>query len=83
MADISFSCPSCQQNLEAPEEMGGEIVECPACSTPLTIPEAPPPALVREPECPSCRAPMEEEAVLCVKCGFHRKLNRKITTSLE
>ena len=39
MAEITFSCPGCRQELEAPEEMAGEIVECPNCQKQITIPK--------------------------------------------
>jgi len=40
MADISFACPQCNQELEAPTELAGEIVECPSCETQLEVPTA-------------------------------------------
>ena len=46
MAEISFACPSCNQTLEAPEDMAGQLVECPACRQQMTVPgeAAPAPA---------------------------------------
>lgn len=41
MADINFDCPFCSQNLEAPPDMAGEIIECPACSEQVQIPVPP------------------------------------------
>ena len=32
MADITFKCIHCNQPLEAPEELLGEILDCPACN---------------------------------------------------
>ena len=43
MADVKFKCPHCSQNLEAPDDMGGEAIECPSCNKNITIP-APAPA---------------------------------------
>jgi transcription elongation factor Elf1 len=40
MADISFVCPQCNQELEAPTELAGDIVECPSCETQLEVPGA-------------------------------------------
>ena len=34
-----FSCPSCQQGIEADESYSGATIECPACQQPFTIPE--------------------------------------------
>jgi len=38
MADIEFACPACEQVLEAPDDMGGMPIECPACGNQITIP---------------------------------------------
>jgi hypothetical protein len=79
MADIEFTCSNCRQTLEAPEEMAGEMVECPSCQQTIAIP-SPAPREKAVVMCPECGAPMEPEAVLCVKCGFHRGLGRKVKT---
>lgn len=112
MPDLEFSCPSCQQSLEAPAEMAGETVECPNCgqvmlapgpareeatladiafgedsSPPMTAADVisgaePNPASSDDPHCPECGADMEPAAVLCVQCGFHRRIGKKIPTEL-
>ena len=106
MADIAFACPECGQGLEAPGEMAGESVACPACNAELAVPE-PAPAqnpvdiLAAEQEkatatelsadddsdtqnsCPGCGATMEAGAVLCIECGFHQGLGKKISTDLS
>lgn len=38
MADINFNCPHCGQNLNGPEEMAGETIECPVCQKDFQIP---------------------------------------------
>lgn len=38
MADFKFSCPHCQQSLEAPPDMAGETIECPTCKNSFCIP---------------------------------------------
>lgn len=85
MPDVSFSCPHCQQVLEAPEEMAGEVVDCPACEQSMTVPTVPRTTGTSPDEgrCPACGAEMEPNAVLCVGCGYHKELGRKITTSFE
>ena len=35
---VSFLCPACKQEIEAPADMAGTDAPCPACSTPLTVP---------------------------------------------
>jgi len=38
MADIDFNCPHCGQNLNGPEEMAGQSIDCPVCSKNFQIP---------------------------------------------
>ncbi len=38
MPDINFDCPFCQQNLDAPDDMAGMSIECPACGKSIRIP---------------------------------------------
>ena len=37
-ADIRFTCPHCQQSLEAPPAMAGAPLDCPTCSGSLVVP---------------------------------------------
>ena len=97
MADIEFSCSACGQVLEAPEEMQGDVIECPSCNAEITIPQTeaaesvvfqPIPTVqdnspYAEPAgnvCPECSAQLAPNAVLCIECGFHLKLGKKIST---
>ncbi len=92
MTEVKFNCAGCGQPLEAPVEMAGQVIECPACQQALTIPAPPSPveesaaAPVQEEAgktCPNCGAEMAGEAVLCVQCGFHTGLGKKIETELS
>jgi DNA-directed RNA polymerase subunit M/transcription elongation factor TFIIS len=110
MAAISFTCPKCDQELEAPEDFSGEMVECPGCGAEITVPEPGKAARPRAPEeaadeddldeaaegeddeaadagnegvCPECGAEMEPDAVLCLGCGYHARLGRKIKTDFD
>ena len=38
MVDISFNCPHCGQNLNGPEDMAGQTIECPVCQKEFQIP---------------------------------------------
>ncbi len=38
MADINFKCPHCGQDLNGPEEMAGESIDCPVCKKKFPIP---------------------------------------------
>ncbi len=54
MEDVKFSCPHCQQSLEAPEELMGQVIECPSCNGRIEL--QPPPKQtveVRMPTLPS------------------------------
>jgi hypothetical protein len=44
MSDFEFKCPHCQQPLEAPSEMAGQTIDCPACKGSIQIvdPQSPP-----------------------------------------
>jgi len=37
MKECKFNCPQCNQSLEAPEDMVGETIKCPACSNIITV----------------------------------------------
>ena len=38
MADINFDCPHCGQNLNGPEDMAGQTIDCPVCQKAFQIP---------------------------------------------
>ena len=79
MPDIKFNCPHCKQSLEAPEDMLGQTIECPACNgeisiptqKPLPAPLAPPPVpqQKRTKECPFCGEDILLSALKCKHCG--------------
>lgn len=86
MPDIRLNCPHCQQSLEAPEDMAGQTVECPSCGKPFDIPAPEQPQAAVRPEvpvCPECSSEMAPDAVLCMKCGYHLKLHKKISTDFQ
>jgi hypothetical protein len=41
MSEFKFSCPNCQQNIQATPEYSGLQINCPSCQTPLIVPQAP------------------------------------------
>lgn len=103
MADITFACPKCDQELEAPEDVAGATVECPGCGADIRVPGKPrvksddpddddPEDEDEEIEsadagdedaCPECGAEMEPDAVLCLSCGYHTRLGRRVQTDLN
>lgn len=38
MSEISFNCPWCEQHLEAPAEMAGDVIACPSCEKEIKVP---------------------------------------------
>lgn len=105
MADITFSCSSCGQELQAPDEYAGELVACPNCQSEITVPAAARPGedpadaaidvddedqdeaddeeQANDGSCPECGADMEPDAVLCMSCGFHKGLGKRIGTDFD
>lgn len=94
MSVITFNCPGCQQPIEAPAEMAGQQAECPSCEQIIDIPgedeslvelsyEEDSAADVSDGNvCVSCNAVMDPDAVLCLQCGYHSVLGKKIETEL-
>jgi DNA-directed RNA polymerase subunit M/transcription elongation factor TFIIS len=91
MADLTFSCPSCGEVLEATDDLIGERVQCPTCETEF---EVSPDGASVEPDtagaaaddaaknvCPNCDAVMLDGAVLCLQCGFHTGIGKVIETN--
>jgi len=56
MSDIKFSCPSCQQHIQADAGYGGMQINCPACAAPLIVPGGP--AVAPPPAAPETYAPV-------------------------
>ena len=42
MSDLTFNCPHCGQELEAPEDLLGQSIECPSCNGSIQLPEPEP-----------------------------------------
>lgn len=84
MADVEIACPFCEQSLEVPEDLFGQNVECPGCGKTFLLDvaeEEDPPAAAEEAVCPSCGEAMAPGAVLCLHCGYHQKLGKRIQTN--
>ncbi len=41
MNEFKFSCPHCQQNIEATPEYAGVQINCPSCQAPIVVPKTP------------------------------------------
>lgn len=73
---IPVSC-QCGQRFAAKAVLAGRTVKCPKCGVPLKIPPQ------SRQLCPECQAEMPSDAVLCVHCGYHRKLGRRIHAEVK
>lgn len=53
---VSFKCPRCGQEIEAPGDMIGEMAECPTCGNPILVPPRSEPGTMHGPAIPSATA---------------------------
>ena len=80
MEDINFDCPHCGQNIDAPPELGGCIVDCPSCPKKVKVP-AYQGKLVR---CPHCQSYTNPIVPFCSSCGqplFEEKVSVQSASS--
>jgi hypothetical protein len=74
---LPILCPRCQVRvLPSPEGI------CPGCRQVILMPATVIPGALTK-ACPQCQAPMAENAVLCVACGFHQQRDRFLGTVVE
>lgn len=74
---LPILCPRCQiRVLPSPEGV------CPGCRKviPASVQVTPPMAIT---ECPECKAPLAENAVLCLACGYHLQRGGFLSTVVE
>ena len=94
MAGETVECPNCEQQMVVPqpprEEVALDDISFGGDETPpvtvsdiiASVSEAEPDA-AQSPVCPECGADMDPDAVLCLHCGYHKALGKKIATELE
>lgn len=82
MPGIEVICPTCHNRFTVAEDKAGLSVVCPHCDRMVAVPtpessEQKPKLSVRRgtpiastKTCPMCNAPMAEDALICIRCGF-------------
>lgn len=60
--DINFNCPECGQNLDAPSDMVGCIIDCPICSKEIRIPSPSEGGHMHSEPLPAAQEPVEPAA---------------------
>lgn len=86
MSDITFNCPACQQQCEAPPELMGAVVNCPSCQKQMCVPSASAPSgYSSQPStgpatkvCPSCGITVRNDFVICLGCGLNFKTGQRV-----
>ncbi len=77
MAGETIECPSCEVEISIPKSVQEDALVLPNLpNVQVTSPEA----ASTENSCPECGNGLADGAVLCVACGFHLKLGKKIST---
>src|SRR2546423_15529104 len=76
MSDLKFSCPTCQQHIQAGPEYAGVQISCPACAAPMMVPGSPISAVSAAPVAPGPAyasppppPPTPAAAAGCPSCG--------------
>lgn len=81
---VELTC-ICGQRLVAQDSLAGKVAKCPKCGRQVTVPQERNTVLELLDEegvygsrdCPNCIPPHE---IICVKCGYNKKLGRKMKT---
>jgi DNA-directed RNA polymerase subunit RPC12/RpoP len=81
--DMTFSCPSCRQQLEADATMAGNEIACPSCGVNIVIPEANPMNIHLNPIASSAAAKQEYHFTVPVHDAPSEVLIKKPAPPLE
>ncbi len=88
---FQFNCPSCNQPLEADDNMLGMELECPSCGKTLKVPSK---STLHPPSgeklthavanvCPDCKKGIADGAIICVNCGLNLKSGKRLVLKEE
>lgn len=77
MSELFFKCPHCGQEIEAPDDLAGTMINCPACDRMLRVPGEVAPGADAEMifDCPTCGHGIDTPVgaaglhLDCPKCG--------------
>ncbi|MBN1436481.1 MAG: hypothetical protein JW936_05365 [Sedimentisphaerales bacterium] len=86
----AFRC-QCGKTFTWTPEKAGKHATCPGCKTQITIPQIqdtfePNRQSDAEPQtlhCPSCKNPLQPNAVVCIECGYNLKTGKQLTTKIK
>jgi DNA-directed RNA polymerase subunit RPC12/RpoP len=81
--DMTFSCPSCRQQLEADTTMAGNQIACPSCNASIVIPDANPMNIHVNPIASSAAAKLEYHFTVPVRDEPTESLIQKPAPPLE
>ena len=84
--EVIFTCPHCEQSLEAPPNMAGDTLACPSCQKHMTIPtpkKTPSKARPKRPQHhPPKSARKPAQGVKCQQCGSSMVKTKKAFRNL-
>jgi DNA-directed RNA polymerase subunit M/transcription elongation factor TFIIS len=83
MAGESLACPSCDAPITIPELSDPEPDELAIFPNLPDVEINEPYTETAENVCPECGATLQPDVVLCIQCGFHLKLGKKISTEFD
>ncbi len=80
MAGDALACPSCEAPITIPQPPVVEAADAPVFPNLPALDGNEPYTETAANVCPECSAELQPDVVLCVACGFHLKLGKKIST---
>ncbi len=69
--EYAFTCINCKRELQTTNSCSGKSATCPECEVEIVIPPSTQDMSTDTAnKCPKCKSNMDEDAVLCVSCGY-------------